>query len=157
LIGAGCLGIYLSTFPSYSQLLVLFALLAVCSGCLFWPALLKAIRNLAGKDEQGRMFGFLEGGRGVVDTVVAFSALGVFALLGSGPGGFRAAILVYATIDIVVGVLVFVLLGGIKERVPVDATPKRGPGLAAIKEAVKLPQLWWVSFTVFRCTSSTAV
>ena len=53
----------------------IYALLAVCADCI-WPALLKAIRNLGDDDEQGRMFGFLEGGRGVVDTVVAFSALG---------------------------------------------------------------------------------
>ena len=85
LVGTGTLGLFLSTFPGFGTLLLLFALLAVCSDCLVWPALLKSIRQLGGPKEQGRLFGLLEGGRGVVDTAVAFSALGIFVLLGSGP------------------------------------------------------------------------
>lgn len=34
-----------------------------------WPVLLKAIRLLGDETEQGRLFGFLEAGRGVVDTI----------------------------------------------------------------------------------------
>ena len=54
--------------------------------------LLKAVRNLGDNNEQGRMFGFLEGGRGIVDTLVAFSALGVFVAMGSGEAGLKSAI-----------------------------------------------------------------
>ncbi|HTG83870.1 MAG TPA: MFS transporter, partial [Gemmatimonadales bacterium] len=68
LVGTGTLGLFLSTFPGFGTLLLLFALLAVCSDCLVWPALLKSIRQLGGSKEQGRLFGLLEGGRGVVDT-----------------------------------------------------------------------------------------
>ncbi|MFE4227934.1 MFS transporter [Arthrobacter sp. NPDC056886] len=151
LVGTGALGLFLSTFPGFSTLLLLFALLAVCSDCLVWPALLKSIRQLGGSNEQGRLFGLLEGGRGVVDTVVAFSALGIFVLLGSGTGGFRAAIAFYAIIDVVVGVLLFLLLRSqTREQAskqPVPKKQKAGPG--EIWRAAKQPQLWWVSFTVF--------
>jgi sugar phosphate permease len=155
LVGTGALGLFLSTFPGFGTLLILFALLAVCSDCLVWPALLKSIRQLGGSKEQGRLFGLLEGGRGVVDTAVAFSALGIFVLLGSGTGGFRAAIAFYAIIDVVVGVLLFVLLrtqastqanGQLGEH---PAQAKQKAGLSEIWRAAKLPQLWWVSFTVF--------
>lgn len=87
LLGTGGLGLYLATFPPFSNLLIVFSLLAVCADCLFWPSLLKAIRNLGDDQEQGRLFGLLEGGRGVVDTLVAFSALGVFVAMGSGKPG----------------------------------------------------------------------
>ncbi len=147
LVGTGALGLFLSTFPGFNTLLLLFALLAVCSDCLVWPALLKSIRQLGGSKEQGRLFGLLEGGRGVVDTVVAFSALGIFVLLGSGTGGFRAAIAFYAIIDVVVGVLLFLLLRSQPSESP--APVKQKAGLAEIWRAAKLPQLWWVSFTVF--------
>jgi sugar phosphate permease len=53
LVGTGALGLFLSTFPGFSTLLLLFALLAVCSDCLVWPALLKSIRQLGGSKEQG--------------------------------------------------------------------------------------------------------
>lgn len=148
LIGAGGLGIFISTFPGYGPLLITFAVLAICSDCLLWPALLKSVRHLAGSNEQGRMFGLLEAGRGVVDTVVAFGALGVFALLGSGAGGFRAAILFYAVVDIVVGILVLILLRDQPKdgSEPVKAKPA---GLRTILRTARMPQLWWVSVTVF--------
>ncbi|NLP63197.1 MFS transporter [Paraburkholderia sacchari] len=149
MVGAGVIGIYLSTFPGYNQLLVLFAALAVCSDCLFWPALLKAIRNLGNSDEQGRMFGFLEGGRGVIDTLVAFSALGLFVVMGSGPGGFKAAILMYSVIDILVGVLTFFLLSGADKHSPAERDASQVSGLAALKMAIRLPKLWLVSLNVF--------
>ena len=154
LVGTGALGLFLSTFPGFSTLLLLFALLAVCSDCLVWPALLKSIRQLGGPKEQGRLFGLLEGGRGVVDTAVAFSALGIFVLLGSGTGGFRAAIAFYAIIDIAVGVLLFLLLRNQRtrqasRRAAVPSPKKQKAGLGEIWRAAKLPQLWWVSFTVF--------
>lgn len=145
LIGTGCLGLYLATFPGYSQLLIVFSLLAICADCLFWPSLLKAIRNLGDDGEQGRMFGFLEGGRGVVDTAVAFAALGVFVAMGSGAAGLKSAILFYSAIDIGVGVLTFFLLRDSKASRPSG----EAIGLAGLLEAVRVPGIWLVSLNVF--------
>jgi sugar phosphate permease len=145
LIGAGGLGVYLATFPGFNQQLVVFSLLAVCADCLFWPSLLKAIRNLGNDNEQSRMFGFLEGGRGVVDTLVAFSALGVFVALGSGAAGLKAAILFYSAIDISVGVLTLFLLKGDPQAAG-SREPIGGKGLL---EAVRSPGIWLVSLNVF--------
>ncbi|MGL4860365.1 MAG: MFS transporter, partial [Enterobacteriaceae bacterium] len=150
LIGAGITGIFLSTFPSYNNMLIIFAMLAICSDCLFWPALLKAIRNLGSADEQGRMFGFLEGGRGVVDTLVAFSALGLFIVMGSGSGGLKAAILFYASIDIIVGIATFFLLSGLHgQEQKKEEQSGELKGIAALKMAMRLPALWLVSLNVF--------
>ena len=145
LIGAGLLGLYMATFPGYSAMLVIYAMLAVCADCVYWPALLKAIRNLGDDDEQGRMFGFLEGGRGVVDTIVAFSALGVFVAMGSGAAGLKSAIMFYAIIDIVAGLVTWFLLSGgtSKKAEPAPA------GSSGILEAMRVPAIWLVSLNVF--------
>jgi sugar phosphate permease len=149
LVGAGAIGLYMSSFPGYNQLLILFAMLAICSDCLFWPALLKSVRQLGDSKEQGRMFGFLEGGRGVVDTLVAFSALGIFVALGSGMGGFRAAIMAYSIIDIAIGILLFFLLGASAPGAQAASKQAKPRVLDALKQIARMPQLWLVSATVF--------
>lgn len=93
LVCVGLVGIYISTFPSFYGILIAWGLLSLFGEVVYWPVLLKAIRLLGDSTQQGRLFGFLEAGRGVIDTIVAFSALGIFLLLGSGAGGLKAAIL----------------------------------------------------------------
>jgi sugar phosphate permease len=145
LIGTGGLGVYLATFPGFDKLLIVFSLFAICADCIFWPSLLKAIRNLGDDQEQGRMFGLLEGGRGVVDTLVAFSALGVFVAMGSGETGLKSAILFYALIDILAGILTWFLLS---EGATQPAATQRS-GLSGLLEAVRVPGVWLVSCNVF--------
>ena len=96
LVGVGLIGVYISTFPGYGGILLAWGLLSFFGEVVYWPVLLKAIRLLGDETEQGRLFGFLEAGRGVVDTIVAFSALGVFALLGKGSIALRGSILFYS-------------------------------------------------------------
>lgn len=146
LIGAGLLGLYMATFPPFGAMVIVFALLAICADCFFFPSLLKAIRNLGDDDEQGRMFGFLEGGRGVIDTVVAFAALGVFLVMGSGAEGLKSAILFYSAINIGAGVLTWVLLRG---GTAASAERKEPVGLSGLLEAARIPGIWLVSFNVF--------
>ena len=50
---------------------------------LYWPTMLKTVRLLGTEEEQGRMFGIMEAGRGLMDTIVAFCALGIFSALGA--------------------------------------------------------------------------
>ena len=146
LLGTGVLGLYLATFPPFSSLMIVFCLLAVCADCIYWPALLKAIRGLGNDKEQGRLFGLLEGGRGVVDTLVAFSALGVFIAMGAAEAGLKAAIVFYSLIDIGAGVLTWFLLKGTQSTTPVVA--KKNP-LSNLLEAIKVPAIWLVSCNVF--------
>ncbi|WP_342622201.1 MFS transporter [Pseudomonas alkylphenolica] len=146
LLGTGALGLYLATFPPFSSLMIVFCLLAVCADCIYWPALLKAIRGLGNDKEQGRLFGLLEGGRGVVDTLVAFSALGVFIVMGAAEAGLKAAIVFYSVIDIAAGVLTWFLLKG-NHSAPIVG-PKKNP-LSNLLEAIKVPAIWLVSCNVF--------
>lgn len=146
LTGAGLLGLYMATFPPFGAMVIVFALLAICADCFFFPSLLKAIRTLGDDDEQGRMFGFLEGGRGVVDTLVAFAALGVFVVMGSGAGGLKSAILFYSAINIGAGLLTWFLLSDGKGA---SDDGKEPVGLAGLMEAARVPGIWLVSLNVF--------
>ena len=82
LIATGLLGVYLTTMPGYWGILFVWALFGVTCDMMNWPVLLKSVSRLGNSEQQGRLFGFFETGRGIVDTVVAFSALAVFTWFG---------------------------------------------------------------------------
>ena len=96
LIATGLLGVYLTTMPGYWGILFVWALFGVTCDMMNWPVLLKSVSRLGNSEQQGRLFGFFETGRGIVDTVVAFSALAVFTWFGSGLLGFKAGIWFYS-------------------------------------------------------------
>ena len=152
LIGTGFIGFYLSTFPSYYGIVAAWGLMALFAEVIYWPVLLKAIRLLGDASEQGRLFGFLEAGRGVIDIIVAFSALGIFVTLGSGPAGFRAAILFFAIIVILVGILSYFLLEDDVIKTVDDQGNKISKNKAALQgvgKALRTLDIWMISFTIF--------
>ncbi len=92
---------------------------------------------LGNSSQQGRIFGFFETGRGVVDTVVAFSALAVFAWFGSGYLGFKMGILFYSGVAILVGGIIFLFLKDDKHAVtePVNESgenKEKKPSVSAV-------------------------
>lgn len=147
-IGTGLLGLWLSTFPGYNQILLIWALFALTNDMIFWPVLLKSVKSLGSKEEQGRMFGFFEGSRGVVDTLVAFSALGIFAFFGSNKLGFRNAILFYSITVIVVGIIAFFVLEDDKKDLEANKSETKKAKISPMV-ALKSKQVWLAAFTTF--------
>lgn len=152
LVGVGLTGIYLSTFPSYTGFLAAFAVLAIFGEVVYWPVLLKAVRLTATEEEQGRIFGFLEAGRGVVDTIVAFSALAIFSAMGSSAAGLKGGILFFSGVVIVVGIISFFLVPHDEIRETNESGEKIGRNAAAFQgmmQAIKMKEIWVVAFTIF--------
>lgn len=152
LCGVGLTGFYLATFPPYPAFLACYCFMAICCDMLFWPVMLKTVRLLGTKEEQGRMFGFLESGRGLVDTIVAFSALAIFAAFGSQAKGLKSAIIFYSILPILFGIISFFLLehDDIKE---VNAKGEKvGKNKAALENmlmAMKNKKIWLVAINAF--------
>ena len=69
-------GLYMAQIPGQTGLTFLFAYWGITSILLFWAALIRATREWGGNLAQGRAFGLLDGGRGLVAATVA--TLGVF-------------------------------------------------------------------------------
>ena len=153
LLGICVCGLFLSTFPSYPVFLLIYCLLAIFADMLYWPTMLKTVRLLGNEDEQGRMFGILEAGRGLMDTIVAFCALAIFSAMGSTAAGLRAAILFYAIVPGVIAIIAFLLLEpDEKPEVSVSkvsSAAKQEKKDNTIKRALKNKNIWLVSFNVF--------
>ena len=152
LLGICFSGLILSTFPSYPVFLGIYCLLAVFADMLYWPTMLKTVRLLGNEDEQGRMFGILEAGRGLMDTIVAFCALGIFSAFGSTAAGLRAAILFYSIVPGIIAIIAFFLL---EPDQPAVKTEKSEKEEHSSKEdnltlrALKNKNIWLVSFNIF--------
>ncbi|MGN0251335.1 MAG: MFS transporter [Oliverpabstia sp.] len=151
LLGICICGLFLSTFPSYPVFLLIYCLLAVFADMLYWPTMLKTVRLLGNEDEQGRMFGILEAGRGLMDTLVAFCALGIFSAMGSNAAGLRAAILFYSIVPGIIAIVAFFLLDNDKPAETAKAVSDGKPAKKdnTIKRALKNKNIWLVSFNVF--------
>jgi len=112
---AGLLGAWFSTIPSFQATQVIFAGWGIAAGFTFWSALIKATTLLAKPNEQGRFFGILDGGRGLVEAVLATIAVAIFAYytqsLGQDtPDALRKVIWMYVVMMLVLAPLAYFML-----------------------------------------------
>ena len=69
-------GLVLASYPSYQILQILYGYWGFTSVFLFWGGLIKATRLWGGNNNQGKAFGLLDGGRGIV--AASMGSVGVF-------------------------------------------------------------------------------
>ncbi|MGG4691647.1 MFS transporter, partial [Proteus mirabilis] len=149
LIGVGLCGAYLSTLPPFTGYLIAFGAMAFFGEVVYWPVLLKSVRLLGNKEEQGRMFGFLEAGRGVVDVLVASGALYIFVLFGEGKTGMQAGLIYYTLATIIVGIITYFIVDNDDKKETSSASEANRQVLEGIKNVVKCPNLWLASMSIF--------
>ena len=87
LLATGLLGLWFSTMPSYGSLLIIYGAWGLATGLTFWSAHIKLVAMLAKRDQQGRFFGILDGGRGLVEALLATLAVALFAYVLSSESG----------------------------------------------------------------------
>ncbi|WP_394771281.1 nitrate/nitrite transporter [Lacisediminihabitans sp.] len=151
-------GLFYAQIPNKSTLVYVFLVWGFASVFTFWSALLKAVNLLAAKNEEGRFFGALDGGRGVVEAALATVAVAIFALfVGSGGShladtraGFQAVVYMYCAVLIVLAVALVVVLprhepkpDGATHTEPVEST------FAAVGRILKIREVWVLMFVLF--------
>jgi sugar phosphate permease len=151
LAAVGLLGFWFSAYPSLFELRLIFLGWGLAGGLCFWASLIKAVNLLAGPREQGRFFGVLDGGRGLVEALLASVAILMFRSLSEpgDPAAVRLApvIHMYAAAALAFAVLVFLLVEDNPDHAPPAARRKdlspRGRGLMAeLGLLVRIPELW---------------
>lgn len=107
-------GFYLYTLPGRTGLYILFAYWGLTSILLFWAAMIKATREWGGSHEQGLAFGVLDGGRGLVASLLASLAVLILAqrLVGTADNqaGLQSVILFYSVATVLAAVIVWFAL-----------------------------------------------
>ncbi|KSV59641.1 MFS transporter [Acetivibrio ethanolgignens] len=140
-IGTALAGLWYWTMPGFIWLVVIHAIFAVTTVFTFWAAMVKSINNLGGPEEQGRLFGALEGGRGLIGTIAAFGSVAAFNLAADSIGGMKNAILYYSILLLVAGVLAVIFMVDDKP-VRKEVAGKNPLNWHDFIEVAKMPRVW---------------
>lgn len=153
-IGTGALGWWFSTFPSFNTARLIFVLMGITSIITYWSACIKATRALGTAEEQGRIFGFQEGLRGVINAIVVFGMTAAYAhfAVTNEILGASAAIKICAAVDILIGVLNFIFIKDDKkdEREKPESVIELTKGLF---KCLAIPRVWLLVGIIFSAYS----
>ncbi len=142
-------GVVYAAIPPLGVLTWLFAFWGLTTILLFWAALIRATREWGGSARQGRAYGILDGGRGLVAAVAASLTVAIFAVLlptdvGSATFEQRSAALgqiiwIFTGLTLAVGVLVWLV---VPETAP--ERPAGGPRLTmeGVRTVMRMPGVW---------------
>ncbi|MGY8945546.1 MAG: MFS transporter [Flavobacteriales bacterium] len=143
-------GLVLASFPSYQTLKILYGYWGFTTVFLFWGAMIKATRIWGGSKNQGKAFGFLDGGRGIV--AASMSSIGVFifsivltsdiktATIIERQEAFRYVILFSSFMVALIGVLVLLFMKN--QEVKEIKTIASLNSFVNIKSVVKIESVW---------------
>lgn len=143
-IGTAAAGLWYSTLPSYGSLVVIHAIFAITTVFTFWAAMVKSINGLGGPEQQGRLFGALEGGRGLIGTIAALGSVVVFAKFANDIGGFQGTIVYYSILLVVAGILAAIFMVDNKPVVQNKKEEKKDnkTKLQDFLAVAKIPRVW---------------
>jgi len=143
-------GFVFASFPSYDTLRLLYGYWGFTTIFLFWPSLIKATRIWGGTKAQGKAFGFLDGGRGLVGALFGTIGVVVFSLFLTAEIGeatieesrqaFRYVILLSTAIILLVGILIWFFLTT-DSRSEVDISIEKIT-ISQIRDVLRLKSVW---------------
>ena len=147
LFATALLGIWFSTMPSYNTLLIIYGAWGLATGLTFWSAHIKLVTMLAKKDQQGRFFGILDGGRGLVEALLATVAVAMFAYALSQQSGsttiaLTQVIYFYVGVLLVISPLVYWLLDDLEDITDVDAVQTKSVFREDLMVLLRRREIW---------------
>ncbi|MFT4682142.1 MAG: MFS family permease [Flavobacteriales bacterium] len=157
-------GFFLVTIPSTSGMHMLYGFWGLTTILLFWAAMMKATRLWGGQTMQGRAFGLLDGGRGLVAALIGTIAVYVLSqVMPDGSEGISQAQRseAFKTVIIFVSGWVLVVALIVRFALPADtgstSSEKTSITWAKILEVMRLPQVWFQAFLILCAYSAYKV
>lgn len=157
-------GLIMATIPSIWILTLLYGFWGMTTILLFWAAYVKAQREFGGADAQGKTFGMMDAGRGLVAALLASSSVFLLdfflpeqadlASKGQLTAALSKIILLFSGITAFGALLVWIFLKD--EKFERDNLPKLS--LAGIRMVIHKPVVWMQAFIVlcsyvgYKCT-----
>lgn len=153
-------GVYMATFPGFTGSMLMFGFFGITTILLFWAALIRATRDWGGADAQGRAYGLLDGGRGLL--AAALLSMGATAFTFAFPDGYaeasmadkeaalRTVIYGYTVFTALAGVYIWYALKGIESAstMDLDHAERRNAVWSHLVPVLRLPTVWLQALVV---------
>ncbi|MHC1734867.1 MAG: nitrate/nitrite transporter [Erysipelotrichaceae bacterium] len=139
-------GLWFAQIPAYNNVVIIFAIWGVFSVFTFWSAHMKIVKLLATDNEQGKFFGILDGGRGVVEAALASLAVFIFSSILGGSADLGAkkealigVIYMYSAVLILTSILIMIFVQDDKKIITAvkDGEPKEKFSFATVFKLFK--------------------
>ncbi|WP_109832725.1 MFS transporter [Reichenbachiella versicolor] len=159
LVSTALLGFWMSTIPTYEQILIIYCSWGVTTILLFWAPLMKATRYLGGDKDQGKTFGGLDAGRGIMAAILGTSILFLFSE-DQTPRSEQVAARMYILSSIVL--LVIALMVYLYLRLP-NSNEKVEQRFLGASVVLKMRSLWHqmifvlTAYVAYKCTDDISL
>lgn len=158
-------GVFMGLIPSLATLTFLYGFWGLSTILLFWAAFIKATRQYGGENSQGRSYGLVDGGRGLIAAVIASASvllLDLFLPVNADiattddlAGALGKIIFLFSGVVVLSGVLVwFILPSG-----PGDTTRSdQKLSLKGVSQVIRKKSIWLqalillCSYVGYKCT-----
>ncbi|MFV1986803.1 MAG: nitrate/nitrite transporter [Gemmatimonadota bacterium] len=150
LLTTGLGGVVLAGIPSPGVMNLLWAVWGLTTILLFWSAMIRATREWGGGSAQGRAYGLLDGGRGLLAALIASAAVVVFAALlpsdvesataAQRAAAFSSVIRIFTGFTFLVALLVWFVVPDSAPRDDGGDQPKLS--LKGVRGASRMPGVW---------------
>jgi|TARA_B110000240_G_scaffold158436_1_gene176511 sugar phosphate permease len=137
-------GFVFSTLPSFEICLILFAIWGLTSAGILWSAMIKAARCWGSKEDQGKTFGILEGGRSISDVISTTILLMIFAYSRGDDRAVPEIIIMISFYILVLALLVWRIMGD-------DISNNKKQPKVTINEIIyilRLPVIWLIALII---------
>jgi sugar phosphate permease len=141
---------FLGKTSDFYVLLSLLLVLAICCEGAFWPAILSSVRKSASDQNQSKVFGILEGGRGLIEFLQNAITLGLYAWLGNSVLGLEVAFMLNGGVMVLLGIICWFVL----PREPLlKSSDTSGDMMEEVREGMKvtlaMPEIWLAGVSGF--------
>lgn len=153
-------GLYMTSFPGLRGSMFIWGFFGFSTILFFWAAMIRATREWGGHDEQGRAFGLLDGGRGLLAAILALLGVVVFsyvfpegkeATLEQKEDALRIVIYGYAAATLGAAVLVWFFVPDSHEDpdwADTQAETKAEGAIHHVRRVIFMPLVWMQALIV---------
>lgn len=146
LAGMGVVDLYLASVPGEAGVVVAHVLMAVLGMGLYWSSLVKLVSMLGTADEQGKLFGWLEGVRGITSTVIGFVGAAVVAAAVAEAAGVLWVMRLYGVLCLVFAVLVLAVVR--TDRAALAEVDRQAVSLRELVAAARNKYTWLIGVSI---------